>query len=164
VEAYHHGMDLWEPRRDMHLRRVHPGVAAAAGEVYAVGGASRVHLGAGRTATSESYDPVADRWTRRPRLPRPRMQCAAAALQDRVYVAGGRENDAPATFDARRFDPATNSWAPFTRLPVVLRGPSAAAIDDVLYVVGGAGEQGTPNAVVYACRLFTSLYAHAREG
>jgi N-acetylneuraminic acid mutarotase len=164
VEAYDPAADRWEPCRDMHLPRVHPAVAAAAGEVYAAGGASRVLLGAGRTATSESYDPAADRWTRRPALPRPRMQSAVAALQDRLYVAGGREDNAPATADARRLDPGAGAWVRFPPIPGPLRGPSAAALDGVLYLVGGAGEQGAPSALVYACRLFTPLYPHRREG
>lgn len=164
VEAYDPVADRWERRRDMHMHRVHPGVAAAGGEVFAVGGASRVHLGEGRTATSESYDPASDGWTRRPRLPRARMQCAAAAAQDRLYVAGGREDDAPQTADARRFDAATNTWSRFPALPAALRGPSACIEDGVIYLVGGTGERGASNALMYACRLFTTLYAHARDG
>jgi hypothetical protein len=164
VEAYDPAARLWRSCRDMHLPRVHPAVAAASGEVYAVGGASRVRLGAGRTATSESYDPAADRWIRRPRLPRPRTQAAAAALGDRLYLAGGREDDAPATADTRRLDPAAGAWVRFPPIPGPLRGPSTAAMDGVLYLVGGAGDQGDPSAQVYACRLFTPLYPHRSEG
>jgi N-acetylneuraminic acid mutarotase len=164
VEAYDPAAGRWKSCRDMHLPRVHPAVAAAAGEVYAVGGASRVLLGAGRTATSESYDPAADRWTRQPRLPRPRMQSAVAALHDRLYVAGGREDDAPATADVRRLDPGAGAWVRFAPIPGPLRGPCAAAMDGVLYLVGGAGERGAPSTLLHACRLFTPLYPHRREG
>jgi hypothetical protein len=85
-------------RRAQHVQGALPG-----GKVLVAGGTS-----AGTSA--ELYDPVANTWTAVSPMTTPRIDAAAAVLDDgRVLVAGGSDG-ANALASAELYDPVANTW------------------------------------------------------
>jgi N-acetylneuraminic acid mutarotase len=116
-------------------------MAVVNGIVYAIGG----HDGAGRLATVEAYDPVANGWSARAPMPTSREQLAASAAAGRIYAIGGWST---ANLDVvEEYDPATNTWSncggTCAALPTARRYAASAAVRGKIYVIGGAGPLGT---------------------
>ena len=80
-----------------------------------------------------------------PSMPTPRDHLAAATVQGRVYVIGGRlgrdYHRNLSTVDM--YNPVTKQWTKAADLPTGRSGMTAAVIDDVIYVVGGEAPDGT---------------------
>src|SRR5919106_729222 len=75
-------------------------------------------------------------WTRAAPMPTARSELAAAALDGRIYVAGGiAQWGTSATFEA--YDPATDRWEALPPLPEAPHHLAAAATDDRIYIAGG---------------------------
>ena len=64
-------------------------------------------------------------------LPEEAGYMAAAVIDGKIYVVGGR------THSTQVYDPATNSWSQLSPLPVMLTEHCAAAYDGKIYVFGG---------------------------
>lgn len=73
---------------------------------------------------------------RLPDLPEARFLAAAAALDDRIYVLGGRNFSEVAQGWA--FDPETGAYEELPPLASLQNGPGAVAVGDRVYLVGGA--------------------------
>jgi N-acetylneuraminic acid mutarotase len=111
------------------------------GTVLAVGGDTTT----GATATTERYDPVADRWVRAGDLAAPRQGHAAVALRDgRVFVVGGGNSATPSLATAEAYDPATDRWATTAPLPQAFARALATVFNDGRVLVVGAPAAGAP--------------------
>jgi N-acetylneuraminic acid mutarotase len=89
-------------------------------------------LGGCAAAQSVSQGP----WTRAAPMPTARSELAAAALDGRIYVAGGiAQWGTTAAFEA--YDPATDRWEELPPLPEAVHHLAAAATNDRIYVTGG---------------------------
>lgn len=73
---------------------------------------------------------------RLPDLPEARFLAAAAALDDRIYVLGGRNFSESAQGWA--FDPETGAYEELPPLTSLQNGPGAVAVGDRVYLIGGA--------------------------
>jgi N-acetylneuraminic acid mutarotase len=111
----------------------HPMIAGVNGKLYSLGGQPNTNL-------TLEYDPVANRWTEKMRMPTSRGGGAAAVIGTKIYVVGARPDVAAAAANAFEvYDVAMDSWATLPKLP----GPNlrnhlaAAAIDGKIYVAGG---------------------------
>jgi N-acetylneuraminic acid mutarotase len=88
-------------------------------------------------------------WTRAAPMPTARSELAAAALDGRIYVAGGiAQWGTTAAFEA--YDPVTDRWEELPPLPEAVHHLAAAATDDRIYVTGG-----------YTNLLFSKITARA---
>ena len=86
--------DTWELRAPLPTARSGHGLVVLRGRFYAMGGEGGILAGGvPRQATvfgqMESYDPASDSWQRHAPMPTPRHAVGAAAIGDRIYVAGG---------------------------------------------------------------------------
>src|SRR5204863_985276 len=96
------------------------------------------------------YDPAADAWTGLPDLPTGRNHLAVAALEGRVYVAGGRFGGG---FNSERtavlevYDPATGSWTTHTPLPSPRGGMASVEANGCLFAIGGEGNYADPRGL-----------------
>jgi len=86
--------DTWELRAPLPTARSGHGLVVLRGRFYAMGGEGGILVGGvPRQATvfgqMESYDPAGDSWQRHAPMPTPRHAVGAAAIGDRIYVAGG---------------------------------------------------------------------------
>jgi len=81
--------------------------------------------------------------------PSKRTEVAAAALKQRIYVAGGFNRpglgnllDFAISRDVEIYDPETNSWSTTTPLPEGRHHAGMVAHDGFLYVIGGFAKSG----------------------
>jgi N-acetylneuraminic acid mutarotase len=126
----------------LHARMI-PGVAAARGHVFALGGFDENGV---PTSSAESFDPLAGTWSGVADLPASRASCAAGAIGESLYVAGGQGDDGQPAASCFRFDPAADAWSAIASLPTPRTGVAGAVLDRRLWVIGGF--DGQPSAVV----------------
>ncbi|VFR22933.1 ring canal kelch-like protein [plant metagenome] len=139
------------------------GVCAAIGSrVYLVGGRIREHDGARHfnahadTTRGVVFDPAQGRWSAIAPAPTARNSAAAAVIDGRLYVVGGRQAIKQADGSLRQvnvpalevYDPARDRWTSRAPMPQAQGGLAAAALDGRLYVFGG--EQWVPEQKVFA--------------
>jgi N-acetylneuraminic acid mutarotase len=111
-------------------------VAVHDGRFYVFGGA----IDGTSVTDSSRYDPVLDEWEVLPDLPEPREHCAAGAIGETIYVAGGRVDEiVNIEADVWAFDPAEKSWTPKAPLLKPRAGFAAAVLGGKLYTFGGEG-------------------------
>lgn len=154
-DRWHSGPALPQPRAE--------GIAAAwEGKVYLIGGRVPAFPGASHfndhqdTVLAEVLDTRAGRWSRLPDAPTARNSAAAAVIDGRIYVVGGRSAQAQPDGTLRQvnlatlevFDPARNTWTTRQPMPQARGGLAAAAHKGRLYVFGG--EQWVPDQQVFA--------------
>ncbi len=139
VEVYDPATGVWTPKQRLNIPRSAPAVAAVNGKIYAIGGEKEDN---GVVDTVEEFDPDANggfgAWkTKASRMPHPRLQSAAAVVDDKVYVMGGFTADGIiSTVDV--YDPALDMWTTDVPMPTARRLLGAAAVDNTIYAVGGA--------------------------
>ncbi|XP_061134972.1 kelch-like protein 22 [Syngnathus typhle] len=117
-------------------------------EVYAHAGAvldGKIYITCGRReraylSETSCYDPVADHWTACADGPAGRAWHGMAAVNRRLYVIGGSNDEHGYRRDVLQtacFDPSDNSWTLLTPLPAGHGEPGMAVLDGRIHVVGG---------------------------
>ena len=117
--------------------------AVVAGKFYVAGGVTNDYRGTGRVqAFDEIWELDAQTWTWRAvaKFSRPRIYCATAAFEDRVWVLGGdvlhADNQRRASALVEIYDPRTGALTRAPDLPVALPNPLALAAAGRLWIVG----------------------------
>lgn len=112
----------------------HANLAALNGKVYFVGG---IRIGSDFvTGRTFEYDPATNAWTERASMPTPRGASGVAALDGRIYVAGGlTATDSVNNFEA--YDPAANSWTILPPMPTARDHLTAQAVGGKFYAIAG---------------------------
>ncbi len=119
--------------------REHLGVAALAGEVYAVAGRTS---GLDTNLTHfESWRPGARLWRRLPPVPDPRGGTAAAGIAGRVVSVGGEEPGGTIR-EVYAYRAATGTWQRLEDLPTPRHGLGVVAFGGRVFVIGGGPEPG----------------------
>lgn len=142
LEEYDIATNTWRERRPMPTARNHLFAGAVNGKLYAIGGrlgAAFIGL-ASDTDVVEEYDPAADLWQIRARMPTARSALTGGVYGGRIYVAGGEMQDTQksATFRAfEGYDPATNSWSVLPAMPVSRHGMAGGVTGNQLHLVSG---------------------------
>ena len=88
----------------------------------------------------EMYDPAADSWTPRARMPTARSAMGAAAYQGHIVVAGGEAQDQRAllAFKAvESYDVAANRWQILPSMPRQRHGLAVGVVGNRFYAVSG---------------------------
>jgi N-acetylneuraminic acid mutarotase len=94
VDIYDPASDTWSSGAQMPTAR--GGVAGAVldGELYVIGGEGNSEVATGVFDDVEAYDPATDTWTILETMPNPRHGMGAAAVDGRVIVPGGADEEA----------------------------------------------------------------------
>ena len=112
-------------------------VAAAAGEIYVIGG-----YNPNVTDSVQAYDPAKDKWRDVKSFPVKMNHGNAASINDKIYVAGYYINGtmSTSTTDAYSYDPKADTWTKIASLPTgTQRAASCVAVNaGLMYVIGGA--------------------------
>ncbi|MBA3463902.1 MAG: hypothetical protein H0T46_28350 [Deltaproteobacteria bacterium] len=95
----------WQPRTSMPSPRGGCAYGTVLGQLVCAGG----ELGLAALSTTESYDPVGDKWTSLPSMPEARAGTQGAVIANRLYIPGGSAS--------LRFEP-TNQLYMFSLLDV----------------------------------------------
>lgn len=153
---YDPATDNWKALAPMPNKRGAMTATVVDGKIYVIGGAgvmpgstetsihpARRHMVVG---TVEEYDPKTDTWRNRAALPTPRNHHAAAAVNGKIYVIGGRIGaafitSASNTDIVEAYDPATDSWSrPLERMPTARSAVGFGVWKNRIFVAGGEGQ------------------------
>ena len=158
--VYDPATDSWTRGIDMPRPRGEHVAPAVDGKIYAIGG--RIPDASGRdgfahyvdTSLVEMFDPESGSWTRLADAPTARNSHAAAVIDGKIYVVGGRQNQTGGGFSAINlptlevYDPMTDTWEKKADMPEAQGGLAAAVLDGKLYSFGG--EQWRPVQKLFA--------------
>lgn len=148
VSEYDPATDVWRSRAPMPWERTDFATAELGGKVYVIGGRTRFLPGphwngyVGVLATVQRYDPAADRWEELPPMPTARQLASAAAVDGKLYVAGGVDlvSGRQTLFSTvEEYDPSTSRWRARTSMPTARYGAGlVGASNGTLYAIGGS--------------------------
>jgi hypothetical protein len=92
----------------------------------------------------EAYDPRADSWTSMAPMPIMRFGHAAATVEGKIYVFGGKSTVNTAVFGTLEvYDPAANSWTTESPMPTARGLLSASVVNGRIYAIGGTLSPGS---------------------
>jgi N-acetylneuraminic acid mutarotase len=119
--------------------REHLAATSMRGRVYAVGG--RLAGYDTNLATSEAYEPRANRWVRLPDLPDPRGGTGTAAIAGRIVSVGG-ESPAGTNRTVWSLRPGASRWVALPDLPTPRHGLGVVALNGRVWVIAGGPQPG----------------------
>ena len=127
-------------------RRASAGVVAHNGKIYVVCGSTGGHGSSSvRTSLFDEYDPSTDTWTSLPNAPRARDHLHAVVINNKLYVAGGRNGELPdAVNEIDVYDFGSGQWSTLpssSNFPIPRSGTAAVPIGKFLVVIGGESIQ-----------------------
>ena len=99
------------------------------------GGAGFQRVPAGYSNATYEWDPAANNWTEKAPMPTRRSGGAAAVLDGKIYVAGGRTRQTGADFAV--YDPKTDKWKRLPNVPTQRNHLGVVATAGKIWVVGG---------------------------
>jgi len=143
VEEYDPATNSWQTRRPMLVARNHHAVASVGDKFYAIGGrigAAFISGGSDNIDLVEMYDPAADTWSVREKMPTARSAIGAGVYNGRILVPGGEFQDRRmlAAFRAvEAYDPASNRLQIMPSMPHPRHGLAVGVIGDRFYTVSG---------------------------
>jgi N-acetylneuraminic acid mutarotase len=147
VEEYDPATNSWRARRSLLLPRNHHVTASAGDRIYVIGG--RVGS-AFITGTSnnvdlvEAYDPAADLWTPRARMPTARSAMGWGVYNNQYIIAAGGEGQdqrfLAAFKSVEAFDPTLNRWAVLPSMTRPRHGLAAGVVGNRFFAVSGDGQ------------------------
>jgi hypothetical protein len=124
----------------MPTSRDHLAVVTAGSRIYAIGGRPNLNY-RHNMGIVEEYDPGADQWQSRAKLPTARSGIAAGVIDDRIYVLGGESGEG--TFATNEmYLPDVDKWYAMAPMPTARHGLGAAVVDGRLYVISGGPTPG----------------------
>ncbi len=124
------------------------GAALYKGKLYLVAGIQHGHS-SGTTNMFDVYDPATGKWSALPDAPNIRDHCTATVLNDKLYVAGGRNTSyhEPANFmsffkktvlEVDCYDFKSGQWSTLaSKLPLGSGGGAMVNFNNKLYYMGG---------------------------
>lgn len=131
----------WTELAPMPGRRVAGAGATIGDRFYFVGGALANDINVPDPfRTLFVYDFRADRWSHETGMPTGRHHTAAAALDGKLYVAGGRRGTNLALDVVERYDPATDEWERLPPLPMGVGGLGLVAAGGRLIAISGGDD------------------------
>jgi N-acetylneuraminic acid mutarotase len=102
-------------------------------------------LGTAAAAVGQAAAVTHNTWSSGTPIPTPLAYTMTAALEGKIYVAGGYAGpccNGTVVADVQIYDPATNTWSTGVPLPTARWSGAAAAADGKLYVIGGTTPTG----------------------
>lgn len=99
------------------------------------GNASFHRIPAGYSNATYEWEPASNKWTERAPMPTKRSGGAAAVLDGKIYVAGGRTRETGADFAV--YNPKTDRWEKLPNVPTQRNHLGVVATAGKIWVVGG---------------------------
>jgi N-acetylneuraminic acid mutarotase len=162
VEEYDPATNSWKTVRPLLLARNHHVAVGAGDKLYVIGGrvgGAFISSASNNVDLVEMYDPAADLWTPRARMPTARSAIGAGLYNNTILVAGGEGQDARflAAFKAvEAYDTALNRWEVLPSMPHQRHGLAAGVIGNRFYTVSGDG-QSAGNGIEHSAVAFNEV-------
>lgn len=151
VQVYDPAANGWKLTTPLPVALNHTMAASVSGRLYLIGGQTSAAGDGSFVNTIYEYDPANATWTARASMPTQRSAGAAAVVDGKIYVAGGRP---PHGKDFAVYDPRANTWRTLADLPTQRNHLAAAAIGGKVYVVGGRFGAGFDSEKTDAVEVF----------
>ncbi|MGH7358371.1 MAG: Kelch repeat-containing protein, partial [Candidatus Rokuibacteriota bacterium] len=149
LEVYDVAANRWTTAPPMPQARHHPGVAAAGGRVFVIGGYAPGPFPGPASDAVFVFDPQTQLWDTRRSLPAARAAHVSVEFGGRIYSIGGvRGGTVVGTNEV--YDPATDSWLPLAPMPTPREHLAAAVIGQRILIVGGRAPDNTPVLEAYS--------------
>lgn len=132
--SYDPDEDVWTPLASL-PRKVGAAAIARSGDTIVVAGG----IDGRSIADVQIYDIPSGTWRMGPPMRVPRHHIAAAEVDGKIYVVGGRDEDEFVLDTVEVFDIASETWTDGPPLLVARSGHAAAAAAGRIYVFGGEG-------------------------
>jgi peroxiredoxin/N-acetylneuraminic acid mutarotase len=145
--------DSWKALAPLPSKRGSAVAVEAFGKIYVIGGATTVEGSKAPFFTfmgpcnvlnaNDVYDPATDKWESRKPMAAPRNHAFAAAVNNKIYVIGGRTGhafimSASNSDTVEEYDPANDLWSvPKERMPTARSGGACGTDGHRIYVAGG---------------------------
>jgi N-acetylneuraminic acid mutarotase len=123
--------------------------AVVNGKLYLIGG--QTDAGAAYINVVQVYDPTTQQWQRRANMPTSRSAGAAAVIDGKIFVAGGRP---PRGADFAVYDPEKDEWTTLPNLPTQRNHLAAVAVNGKMYVIGGRFDGGFQSVQADAVEIY----------
>lgn len=137
----------WSTEAPMPTARYGPGADVIDGLLYVASGATVSNFPPfPRFTNLESYDPVSNTWAEKSPIPIGVSSPTAAAIDGKLYVAGGAASQSQGNniSTLQVYDPSSDTWTTnFAPMPVACAGACGGVIDGILYVAGGMNPANT---------------------
>jgi len=167
---YDDASNTWSDGPDMPVARGEHVALDVDGKIYAIGGRIAGAPGAKSfleyvdTNSVDVFDTKQQTWSSGTSAPTPRNSQAAAVIDGKIYVVGGRQTQKDLDGKMRIvnvrtlevYDPKADQWETKAAMPLAQGGLAAAAYDGKLYVFGG--EQWFPEK-----KLFSNAWVYEPE-
>jgi len=146
VEEYDPATNTWRTVRSLLLPRNHHVAVGVGDKVYVIGGrvgSAFISGTSNNVDLIEMYDPAANLWTPRVRMPTARSAIGAGVYNNYILVAGGEGQDQRllAAFKAvEAYDTTLNRWHVLPSMARPRHGLAVSAIGNRLYAVSGDGQ------------------------
>jgi N-acetylneuraminic acid mutarotase len=154
VEEYDPAANSWRARRSLLVPRNHHAAAGVGDKAYVIGGrigAAFISGGSNNIDLVEMYDPAADLWSVRDKMPTRRSAMGAGVYNGRIIVAGGEFQDR-FQFSAYRaveaYDPALNQWQVLPSMRYPRHGLAVGVVGSRFYAVSGDAQSAGSGAHV----------------
>jgi N-acetylneuraminic acid mutarotase len=134
AKAYALRSGTWVPLAPPPLARGAATAQAIGGKIYVTGGTTTE--GVRPFNQLDIYDPVADAWTSGEAMPTAREHLASCALDGKMLVVGGWNEDV-STAVAEEYDPQANSWQTLPPMPTARGGLAAVTEGGQCHAIGG---------------------------
>lgn len=151
VQVYDPVTDAWERTTPLPRPLNHLMTGSVNGKLYVIGGQT-TSAGSGNFSDAVyEYDPATAQWRTRTPMPTARGGGAAAVLDGKIYVAGGRP---PRGADFAVYDPQQDRWTVLPDLPTQRNHLGVAAAYGKIYVIGGRFEAGFESEITDVVEVF----------
>ena len=153
VFQYNPEGDTWTRKADMPTARGGHAAVVFEEKIYVLGGGTfkeTTHGGIRYFDVVEMYDPVEDRWTRKPEMPAPNIGLGVETVNGKIYTIGGTASDNVSRLSrVDIFTPADGVWLAEggSRIPVARGGLSVSMVNNKIYAFGGASVLGIVSKV-----------------
>ena len=144
VFQYNPEGDTWTQKADMPTARGGHAAVVVEEKIYVLGGATfkeTTHGGIRYFDVVEMYDPVEDRWTRKPKMPVPNIGLGVETVDQKIYTIGGTASDNTSRLSrVDIFTPDDGVWIAEggSRLSMARGGLSVSKVNDKIYAFGGS--------------------------
>ena len=159
IYIYNPVSDTWHTSSQIpgNRNRGSTGAIAYKGKIYIVAGNNGGHnTDATAVRWFDEFDPATGTWTQLPDAPRGRDHFQVAIVNDKMYVAGGRDSSSPDFFGASIsqvdvYDFSSNAWSTLTNdIPTKRAGTIAATYNGEVLIIGGETKQTSAHNEVEA--------------
>jgi N-acetylneuraminic acid mutarotase len=143
VEEYDPATNTWRERRSLLLPRNHHATAGVGDKIYVIGGRVSSAFISGTSNNVdliEMYDPAADLWTARARMPTARSAMGWGVYNNHIITAGGEGQDQrslSAFKSVEAYDTTLNRWLVLPSMTRQRHGLAVGVVGNRLYAVSG---------------------------